>query len=146
MSRGCISIVVYSQNEMKGVFYVNLIRGFLVCKSLSIYHYPSACAGLEHSVCLSVVITTNIARSRNLGLRGSCKRNKSVCLESFVTVHKRHKKHCVCWPLWPCPLTVPTCTAHVHNWPGRDCQHYRSISVEKAADARHVRGMCSRML
>ena len=22
-------------------------------------------------------------------------------------------------------------SAHAHNWPGRDCQHYRSISVQK---------------
>ena len=41
---------------------------------------------------------------------------------------------------------MPTCTAHVHNWSDRDRQHYRSISVQKAAGARHMRGMCSREL
>ena len=103
----------------------------------------------------AVVVTTKIARFRNLGLRETCKHNQSVeigerlalmCFGSFGTVHECHKQHLACCPSWPCPLTVPTCTAHVHNWPGRDRQHYRSISVQKAADARHVRGMCSREL
>ena len=50
------------------------------------------------SVCLSVV-TTKIARSRNLGLRKTRKRNQSAkdwleCASNcFGTVHGYHKKH-----------------------------------------------------
>ena len=37
-------------------------------------------------------------------------------------------------------------SAYVYNWPGRGRQRCRSISVQKAADAGRVRGMCSREL
>ena len=94
-----------------------------------------------------------ITKSQNLGLRATRKRNQSVeigkrlalvCFESFGTVHGCHKKHLFlahCGHAHRlCPLH---CTAHAHKWPGRDRQRYRSISVQKAADARRVRGVCS---
>ena len=112
----------------------------------------SVCLFVCLSVCQSVV-TTKITRSRYLGLRATCKCNQSdeiserlawVCFESFGTVHGYHKKHLFLAHRGrahrPCPLH---CTTHAHNWPGRDYQHYRSISVKKVTDARRARGMCS---
>ena len=113
----------------------------------------SVCLSVCQSVSLSVCRHHENRQISNLGLRAARKRNQSVEIrerlawvyfESFGTVHGCHKKvsflaHCG-HAHRPCPLH---CTAHAHNLPGRDRQHYRSISVQKVVDARRVRGMCS---
>ena len=103
------------------------------------------------SVCQSVV-TAIITRSRNLGLRATRKRNQSVeigerlalvCFESFGTVHGCHKKHLFLAHRGhahrPCPLH---CTAHAHNWPGRD-RHITGRSLRRRLQMLGARGVCA---
>ena len=77
------------------------------------------------SVVVIVVVTTKIARSRHLGNRATCKHKQSHGLVPALALGH-------------------VLSAHAHNWPGRGRQHYRPISVQKAADARHTQGiMCA---
>ena len=57
-------------------------------------------------------------------------------------VYSPDSDHCHSHAHRPCPLL----SAHMHNWPGRDRQHYKPIPMQKAADARCAQGMCSREL
>ena len=62
-----------------------------------------------------------------------------MCFESLDTVHERHKSIFLL-------AIAATPIDHAHCWAGGDHQHYRSISVQKSADAKHMWGMCSREL
>ena len=103
---------------------------------------PRACTGVKQfglSVSLSVV-TTKIARSRNLGVWATCKHNQSVeisenWLDSAFNRLARamNVTNSVCLlTIVAMPIDCAHCTAghvlsaHVHNWPGRDCQYCRS--------------------